>query len=468
MRAWRLTLTAVLATHLAAIPQGNVRTKLADGAQLRSVLLQARDAVVAETQLEAGYDSEIEIDLERVTRYLLQTGNRTDVLYLQQHSGQYAGKIRGVLQPADTLADFSARTRAAEEETDLFLHDQDIDLIIKQELKHGFLQDALQKAELMRMRFSQVRTMGTIALAAHDQGDLQLAEKAVAVTVERAKSSDPAPDLLLDHHRMLLELASAWYEGAYGTAAAAARQQALRLLRTDTSGYQGYWRDLGKAAAQQGDLKMAAETLVHLSDPGERVGVQAEIERARAKMASPEQALAIVEGMDGGYLKFQALREVAVRQIEAGDNVGALHTLRMAMGVAKRDDDSFVMRMADIAWEQISMGDKSVAEATISEALRNNEKHRWGSDQVNGWMMLAEDVAYMGEYDRALQIAWKIEDTTIRARALESVAFHETQAGHGDWALSWAQGVEDPEGRARTFLGIAEGLIPQARKPPTD
>jgi hypothetical protein len=106
---------------LAAIPQSAVKTKLAGNSQLQSVLLQARDSVVAETHLQTGYDSEIEIDVERVTRYLLQTGGRADVLYLQQHSEhRYAEKIREVLRPADTQADFTVRARAAEEETDLF------------------------------------------------------------------------------------------------------------------------------------------------------------------------------------------------------------------------------------------------------------------------------------------------------------------------------------------------------------
>jgi len=467
MKVWRLATALTpwaalfLPTLLAAIPQDNLKSKLAGDTQLQSVLLQAKDAVVAETRLEAGYDSRIETDLERLTRYLSQTGNRNDVLYLQHNSGPDGGKSRGVRRPADTRTDFAARARAAEEETDPIQHDEDIDLIVQQELERGFLPDALRNAELIRMRFLQVRTMGAIALAAYGQGDLQMAEKAVAAAVERAKSSEQAPDLLLDHHRMLIELASAWYQGGFGSAAITARQQAIRLLQADSSGYQGYWRDLGEAAARQGDLKMSAETLEHLSDPGERVYVQAEIQRARAKMASPAQALAIVEGIHADYLRFDAFREIAARQVEAGDKVGAVPTLRKALEVAKADDDFLVMRMADIAWEQIGMGDKSAAETTIAEALRNNEKHRWGSDQVNGWMMLAEDLAYLGEYDRALQVAWKIEYMPIRARALQLVAFRETQAGHGDWASSWVQGVEDPEGRARAFLGIAAGLIEQ-------
>jgi hypothetical protein len=105
------------------------------------------------------------------------------------------------------------------------------------------------------------------------------------------------------------------------------------------------------------------------------------------------------------------------------------------------------------------MGDKSAAEAAIAEGLKDNEKHRWGSDQVDGWMMLAEDLAQMGEYDRALEVARKIDYAPVRARALQLIAYHETQAGHANRAIVWAQTVEDPDGRAETFIGIAAGLI---------
>lgn len=467
MKVWYLPALAmcagsILPACVAAIPQDAVETRLASDSRLHSVLMQARDAMAAETHLQAGYDSQIETDLKRVTRYLLQAGNRTDVLYLQQHSEhEYAEKIRGALRPADTLADFTMRARTAEEETDPYSHDEDIELIVEQEIERGFLEDALQEAKLMRVRMLQTRTMGTIALAAYNQGNLQMAESAVGAALERAKSNEPAADSFFDHQRMLIELADAWYEGGYGSAALKARQQVVNLLQTDTSGYQGYWRDLGQAASQQGDLKMASEALEHVSDSEERMYVQTEMQRARAKMASPAQAVEMVEAMREGGLKFEALREIAVRQIDAGDKVGAARTLRTAMEVAKRDDQFVVMRMADIAWEQIGMGDKSAAEATIAEGLIENEKHRWGSDQVNGWMMLAEDLAYLGEYDRALQVSRKIEYAPIRARALQLVAYRETRAGHGDWANSWAQGVEDPEGRTRTFVGIAAGLIEQ-------
>lgn len=451
----------VLPAQLSAIPQDPVKTKLASDPQLQSVLLQARDAVVAETHLyHASYGSEIATDIERVTRFLLLAGNRADVLYVQQHSEDvYAEDIRGVLRPAVTLEDFAERARVVEGQADPYIHDGDIELIVEQEIERGFLEDALQETKLMRLRLLQTRTMGALALAAYIQGDFKKADQVVAEALETAASNEPSLDMYLDHTRMLIDLASRWHEGGYDSAALGARQQVIKFLQRDTSGYQGYWRDLGVAAAQQGDLKMAAQVLEHVSDASDRGSVQVEMQRTQARMASPARALEITGEIRDNDSKFSALLEIAGRQTDAGDKVGAAHTLKMALEAAEGDDRFLVYKMAEIAWKQIGMGDKSGAEATIAEGLGVNEKLRAGSDQVNGWMMLAEDLSQMGEYDRALEVARKIEDAEFRARALQLVAYRETVAGHGDWALAWVQGVEDPEGRARTLVGIAGGLI---------
>src|SRR5262249_5005771 len=121
-----------------------------------------------------------------------------------------------------------------------------------------------------------------------------------------------------------------------------------------------------------------------------------------------------------------------------------------------------VMNMAEIAWEQIGMGDRPSAEATIAAALVDNEGQRWGSDQVNGWVMLAEDLAALGDYERALQVAQKIDPPDeFGARALQLVAYRQTLAGHADSAILWARALTDPEARAGAFIGIASGLIEQ-------
>lgn len=333
---------------------------------------------------------------------------------------------------------------------------------MKQESERGFLEDALKQTKLMRVRFLQARCMEDLALSAYTQGNLTVSQNAAAAAIDTGKSRGAAPDLFFfEPQRVLLELANLWFEGGYASAALKERLADKELLESDTSEnqYQGCWRDLGEAAAEQGDLRMAAETLGHLSAADDRARVMNAMKGAQATITSPEQALQIAEKIDARGRRFEVLRKIAQRQIEAGDKAGAAHALQMAMEIAKDEEEFRVILMADIAWEQIRMGDKARAEATIAEALKDNETVRWGSDQVNGWMMLAEDLAFMGEYDRALAVARKNEHDGSRARTLQLIAYRETQAGHGDWAMAWGQRVEDPEGRARTLVGIAAGLI---------
>jgi hypothetical protein len=74
-------------------------------------------------------------------------------------------------------------------------------------------------------------------------------------------------------------------------------------------------------------------------------------------------------------------------------------------------------------------------------------------------MTLAEDLAHLGQYDRAVQVAQRNGAGFHAAEGLKLVAYRETHSGHAEWALAWARGLEDPESRARAFLGVAGGLI---------
>jgi len=444
-------------------PQQNAEAKLATDVQLQNVLLRARDAVVAETRIpDGGYADRIETDVTRVARYLRMTGNRADVLYLHEHVGAYADRIRGMLLPAETLADFAARAAAAEQETDPYRHDEAIELIVDQEIQKGFLEDSFQRAMYMRIRKLQARALARVALSAFAQGKSRLATSAVDAALARTAPTQPWPETSFDHQEMLLELAQEWFEGGYNTAALMARQEAKKLLEPDSGAYQGHWRDLGEEAAREGDVGMAADALAHLADPSDRDAVQAEIQGAQTRAASPSRALEIADRMEPSYLKFKTLRDIARRQIEAGDKAGACRTLEKASEVANQEDYDFrVMRMADVAWEQVRMGNKAAAEATIAEALKENEGLRFGSDQAGGWMMLAQDLVYLDDHDRAFQVALKSLPGDIGADALRWVAYDETLEGRAVWAMSWAERIEDAEGRASALVGIAAGLIEQ-------
>lgn len=76
-------------------------------------------------------------------------------------------------------------------------------------------------------------------------------------------------------------------------------------------------------------------------------------------------------------------------------------------------------------------------------------------------MMLAQDLVYLDDHDRAFQVALKSLPGDIGADALRWVAYDETLEGRAVWAMSWAERIEDAEGRASALVGIAAGLIEQ-------
>src|SRR5271166_423798 len=92
-------------------------------------------------------------------------------------------------------------------------------------------------------------------------------------------------------------------------------------------------------------------------------------------------------------------------------------------------------------------------------ALQDNEKKRYGSDQVQGWAVVADTEAFLGHFERAHEIANKIDDHYFRGRALGFIAEREVEAGHSDDALVWAQRLKDPNERAAAYVGIARKMI---------
>jgi hypothetical protein len=232
-------------------------------------------------------------------------------------------RIRTALEPAEKLEDFAKRVKAVERATEPLEHDEEIELFVQQEIERGFLNDALQNAMKVRMRFLQIRTLGKVALGAYKQREVELTTNVVQVALERAKSTDWAPDLILNHGEMMTELSKALFAGGYRDGALRARQSMKEWIEEDPKWYPVNGSDLGATAAEQEDFKMAEEMLEHLTDTGDREYLQTQILRAQAKMTGGVQGTNIAQEMQEGYFKSATPRDIAERQIDSGDKVGA-------------------------------------------------------------------------------------------------------------------------------------------------
>ncbi|MFA0778571.1 MAG: hypothetical protein RJAPGHWK_000057, partial [Candidatus Fervidibacter sp.] len=62
--------------------------------------------------------------------------------------------------------------------------------------------------------------------------------------------------------------------------------------------------------------------------------------------------------------------------------------------------------------------------------------------------------AEAGQFDRALQVAQKIEDALLRFRALRDIAKAMAEAGQFDRAVEVAETIDDPIARLQALAAI--------------
>jgi len=452
----------------AATRQSSESSKLNSDVQLRSVLILARDAVIAEASLRTG-NSSVSEDVKQLTRFMLLSGDRDDVFYLQQHLiEEEAAAIHAALDPAGSLTDFSIRVRIAEQEEDDYRHDNDLLLIISEETDSGFLEDALANGSRIRYSDRRCHALGEVALSAFSKGDLRTAQNAVAKAEDIALQPPAFPYHTTPNQEMLRNLATQLQEGGYRQEAHSALARARQLMESASGTPDIWWVELAETALALDDFKMASYVLNHVKSEEYRADIQEKIKFAQIQRMNPGQALEAIKTMDGPGPRVSLLCGIAERQGLLGDTRGAGLTIQGALEEAVKDKDYLVYRLDDIAWTQITVGDRNGARATVDQALQENEEWKPGSEQVNGWVMLADTLAFLGDFEHAHKIVPKIKDDYFTGRALRFIAYREVIAGHTQEALRWSREVQGPVERSAAFLGVAAALIEQLTGKPAD
>jgi tetratricopeptide (TPR) repeat protein len=298
-----------------------------------------------------------------------------------------------------------------------------------------------------------------IAIAQHEKGNDAAAAEAVSAALRACfQSGKDLPLVIESPERRLGQVASA-LGGRYPEAARRALEEAEKTV--EASAKPGYldWSNLSRAAIALGDLPSATRFLQHVEVEDERVDLQTQIAVAQARQEGPDAEVRTALKISDPWVKMSVLRDTANQQSEAGDSDGAITTLRLAIEAAKLGNQRFVLLLHDLAWAQIDAGDRIGAEHTLELALQENEKTAYGSDQVDGWALLADTFAFLGHFDRAHKIAARIDDHYFRGRALGFIAEREVAAGHSEETLTWAKQLMDPDERASVYLSVAEATI---------
>lgn len=460
-RAWLLSTACLFFAFL--LPAQNLKqADQASRSELQTALRQARDAVVRlASEDDSSLNTSISNKVSQLVESLLYVDDRDDVRYLQEHLKKaYADEIRTVLEPSATLQDFASRVSKADRMKDVFEHDKELQTIVSQEIGRRLIDDAGDAARKIRLPGSRSQAFIDIALAQHGKGNDSEADDAVTAAIQACFQPGTGLPLMIDPpDRQLTMVAAALAGRGYPEGGQRALAEAEKAVEAKAKPDTFDWSNLNRTAIGVGDLPLAARFLQKVEDDKERADLQTQMDLAQARQAGTEVEVRTAMKISDPWVKISVLRDIANQQSEAGDSDGATTTLRLAIEAANRANQRTVLLLHDMAWAQIDAGDRIGAEQTLELALQENEKTAFGSDQVDGWALLADTFAFLGHFDRAHRIASKIDDHYFRGRALGFIAQREVEGGHSEEALAWAKQLKDPDERSSAYLAIAGTTI---------
>jgi hypothetical protein len=245
--------------------------------------------------------------------------------------------------------------------------------------------------------------------------------------------------------RQLTQLASALADG-YPEEAQRVLAEAEKAVEAKAKPDSFDWSNLTQAAIDVGDFPSASRWMQKVEGDEARADLQTRMAVAQAQQTGADATVRAAMKISDAWVKIKVLRDTADKQSETGDSIAAITTLRLALEAANRANERPVLVLHDLAWAQMDAGDRIGAEHTLE-------------DQVDAWGLLADTFAYLGQFDRAHKIASKISDHFFRGRALGFIAQREVEAGHSGKALAWAKHLSDPDERASAYLAIVRATI---------
>ncbi len=416
---------------LSSAAQTNGSISTVNRGELRRVLIEARDPVIQLAKDDSSsYDSRISQKVHDLVDGFLYLNDRDNVHYLQQHLKRaYGDEIAHVLESPPAL------------------------------------NKRLTMANHLDSSTVRASTLGAIASEQYRNGNESEADRTLELAIQAA--SEPRDDSKTFESRpeeKLLQLANGLQTDGWTEGANAVLMRTQKFLGSSApSGWD--WRNLAEASIRTANFTLARDALDKIGDEEGRSEVEQKLQASLTTKLDPDAAIRSAVSLTDTELCIHTLGEIAKRQISAGDFKAATATLGIALDAALNEsDDTFqVFQLNDIAWLQIDAGDTDGAERTLQTAVQANEKHRWGADQVNGWVALADTLAFLGHFERARSIALKSDDSSFRGAGLNLVAYRETAAGRSADALAWANRLKDPDERSAAFLGVAKAMIEDLR-----
>jgi tetratricopeptide (TPR) repeat protein len=335
------------------------------------------------------------------------------------------------------------------------LRDMALHHIAVAQASSGTAASAAQTASRIRSEQFRLRTLCEIAAAQAGSGnsaDAQITlEKAVGIAKPARDQSQlwsiASTQVILGDIKSALRTASSLAEGPEkgcalfdiaiaqkkaGDEDAATRtfEEGLRIVgKADVSEFGYALQEMATRFADAGDLNRTMQVIDLMKDEDSTKHVTLRmIATGRIKTDDDARALEIAGTISDAYHQAVAFREIAAAQAKAG-NPASAETFRRAFEAACKmatGGGSDVRALYEIGSAQAAAGDVAPAAKTFEEA--RNRAH-----------------AYEGE--------------SYFAQLLQRLAKAQTKAGDAEGARAWAAEQASPIVKARSLLGVAEGLI---------
>ncbi len=430
--------------------------------QMRAVVLQARDALVEFERQEHGGNTGTETEIHQLVLWLLLYGEQRDLIPVRQaFLRDYPAPMRDALEPASTLQDFASRARRIENETNDYLHDDDLNFMISEEIARGMLDDASRWAAEIRSPVQRMRSLNTIAILQHENHQDAASMATVDAAIQAGfDTRDSGPEVIIRSAQGILSgLAASFHSAGFDEAARRVLERERCEVESVSQAREFTWEGLASGAVQAADLPLDEEALAKAGDFMNRASLEEGVKQLRALQTNPQEGVRIALTVADPSARAKTLCALAERQASAGDRQGAAATLQQALAAANEMDQFRVDTMVDVAWTQIHTGDLEGAEKTLKWALEANEDGQWIGDKDRGWIGIAEALAFLGQFERARRVAGEIDDHSDKAEALNAIAYRQTSAGCARDAIAWASRLEQPEERKGAFFGIATAMF---------
>jgi hypothetical protein len=434
---WFMTLAGMLLfTCISLLPaQPQPKTYSSERAVLKDVLIQGRDAVIqVAAEDTSSFNSMISEKVQKLVDGFLYLGDLEDVRYLQRHLKKvYGDNIAHLLEPQPTPG------------------------------------EALAAASHSSSSTTRSEALATIAIRQYKDGQKSEGDRTLELAVQVClQPQDDTPFVDSSPQTRLMGVAGTLHENGYGEAANTVLLRVRELLSSSKNETGWDWRSLAERAIGTGNLSLARQAIDHVTEEEGRSDLEDELQAARSESLPPDAATRSARMLNNAEIRIRTLCSIARRQMSSGNRRDASLTLQIATDAAltEQDDTFQVFQLNDIVGVYLDGGDKDAAERIVELGLHANEKHRWGTDQVYGWVDLADRLAYLGHFERALAVAAKSDGSFFRGEGFYAVAYRQTLAGQRVDAVRWIASLKDPDERSGALLGVAKATVEQHKGGP--